>query len=61
MDRSQLILEQLLKVAMRTVLCRYWLMCAGDQLFACNTSIVGSIGVITGSFGATGKPRTLTS
>eukprot|EP00951_Prasinocladus_malaysianus_P029136 scaffold267653_cov45-Prasinocladus_malaysianus.AAC.1 len=31
----------------------YWLMCAGDpgKLFACNTSVVGSVGVISQSFG----------
>ena len=35
----------------------YWLLCAGDpgRVVACPTSVVGSIGVITGSFGATGK------
>lgn len=43
--------------------CRYWLLCAGDKAVACPTSIVGSIGVITGSFGATGKlvPLCITS
>ncbi|KAK9812162.1 hypothetical protein WJX73_001157 [Symbiochloris irregularis] len=29
----------------------YWLMCAGDELYALNTSIVGSVGVIAASFG----------
>jgi serine protease SohB len=31
----------------------YWLACAGDRVFADRTSIVGSIGVIMSSFGAT--------
>eukprot|EP00892_Ulva_mutabilis_P004201 jgi/Ulvmu1/2152/UM129_0012.1 len=30
----------------------YWLMCAADELYACNTSLVGSIGVVGNSFGA---------
>ncbi|KAK9819748.1 hypothetical protein WJX72_001873 [[Myrmecia] bisecta] len=30
----------------------YWLMCAGDKIFACNTSLVGSIGVVNAGFGA---------
>jgi signal peptide peptidase SppA len=29
----------------------YWLLCAGDELYASEMSIVGSIGVITGGFG----------
>lgn len=29
----------------------YWLMCAADELYACNTSLVGSIGVVGNSFG----------
>ncbi len=31
----------------------YWLACAGDEIFAESTSIVGSIGVISASFGFT--------
>ncbi len=31
----------------------YWLACAGDEIFAETSSIVGSIGVISGSFGFT--------
>ncbi len=27
--------------------CRYWLMCAGDELYASKTGLVGSIGVIS--------------
>lgn len=30
----------------------YWLMCAADKLYACQTSLVGSIGVVSASFGA---------
>lgn len=30
----------------------YWLMCAGDKAYACETSLVGSIGVISATFGA---------
>lgn len=30
----------------------YWLMCAGDESFACSTSLVGSIGVVSATFGA---------
>ncbi len=30
----------------------YWLMCAGDESYGCATSLVGSIGVISSSFGA---------
>jgi ClpP class serine protease len=30
----------------------YWLMCAGDEAYGCATSLVGSIGVISASFGA---------
>lgn len=29
----------------------YWIACAGDEIYACATSIVGSIGVISASFG----------
>jgi signal peptide peptidase SppA len=29
----------------------YWLACAGDEIYASNSSIVGSIGVISSSFG----------
>lgn len=29
----------------------YWLACAADEIYACDTSIVGSIGVISASFG----------
>jgi ClpP class serine protease len=29
----------------------YWLLTAGDEVYADPTSIIGSIGVITGSFG----------
>jgi signal peptide peptidase SppA len=32
----------------------YWLACAADEIFACPTSLVGSIGVISGGFGLTG-------
>ena len=32
----------------------YWLACAGDEIFADENSIVGSIGVISGGFGLTG-------
>jgi signal peptide peptidase SppA len=32
----------------------YWLACAGDEIFADENSVVGSIGVISGSFGLTG-------
>lgn len=32
----------------------YWLACAGDEIFADENSIVGSIGVVSGSFGLTG-------
>lgn len=39
---------------------RYWLMCAGDKAYACETSLVGSIGVISATFGAQVK-RPLTS
>lgn len=30
----------------------YWLLCAGDKSYACSTSIVGSVGVISATFGA---------
>ncbi|MFV9894600.1 MAG: S49 family peptidase [Rickettsiales endosymbiont of Dermacentor nuttalli] len=29
----------------------YWLACAGDEIFASNSSVIGSIGVISASFG----------
>ncbi len=29
----------------------YWLACAGDKIYACESSIIGSIGVISASFG----------
>ncbi|TWE13813.1 signal peptide peptidase SppA [Prauserella muralis] len=32
----------------------YWLACAADEIYAHRTSMVGSIGVITGTFGFTG-------
>jgi ClpP class serine protease len=32
----------------------YWLACAADEIFAHRTSMVGSIGVISGGFGFTG-------
>ena len=32
----------------------YWLACAADEIFACRTSLVGSIGVVSGGFGLTG-------
>ncbi|MEU6641397.1 S49 family peptidase [Saccharomonospora sp. NPDC046836] len=32
----------------------YWLACAADEIYAHRTSLVGSIGVITGGFGFTG-------
>lgn len=32
----------------------YWLACAADEIYACSTSLVGSIGVISASFGLTG-------
>lgn len=31
----------------------YWLACAGDEIYAGNSSIVGSIGVVSGGFGFT--------
>ena len=31
----------------------YWLACAGDEIYACASSIVGSIGVVSGGFGFT--------
>lgn len=37
----------------------YWLMCAGDESYACSTSLVGSIGVISSSFGAVGAAEKL--
>lgn len=30
----------------------YWLLASGDQAYACETSLVGSIGVVSSSFGA---------
>jgi signal peptide peptidase SppA len=32
----------------------YWLACAADEIYAHHTSIVGSVGVISGGFGLTG-------
>ncbi|MFC4458061.1 S49 family peptidase [Pseudonocardia nematodicida] len=32
----------------------YWLACAADEIYACSTSIVGSIGVISSGFGLDG-------
>ena len=32
---------------------RYWLMCAADEAYALNTSLVGSVGVLMSSWGAT--------
>jgi signal peptide peptidase SppA len=32
----------------------YWLACAADEIFACPTSLVGSIGVVSGGFGLAG-------
>ncbi|BBF98884.1 MULTISPECIES: S49 family peptidase [Pseudonocardia] len=32
----------------------YWLACAADEIYACSTSIVGSIGVISAGFGLEG-------
>jgi len=32
----------------------YWLLCAGDEIFADENSIVGSIGVVSGGFGLAG-------
>ena len=37
----------------------YWLMCAADKLYACETSIVGSIGVVGSTFGAVEAMRRL--
>jgi len=37
----------------------YWLMCAGDESYGCATSLVGSIGVISSSFGAVGAAEKL--
>jgi hypothetical protein len=37
----------------------YWLMCSADKLYACQTSLVGSIGVVSASFGAVGAARRL--
>ncbi len=37
----------------------YWLACAADEIFADGASIVGSIGVITSSFGFTGAMEKL--
>ena len=31
----------------------YWLACAGGEIYACTSSIVGSIGVVSGGFGFT--------
>ena len=42
------------KAADRAVIpmCRYWLLLAGDEVYANKTSLVGSIGVINATFGA---------
>lgn len=32
----------------------YWLACAADEIYACSTSIVGSIGVVSSGFGLDG-------
>ncbi|MBN9736587.1 MULTISPECIES: S49 family peptidase [unclassified Pseudonocardia] len=32
----------------------YWLACAADEIYACSTSIVGSIGVVSAGFGLDG-------
>ena len=32
----------------------YWLACAADEIYAHQTSIVGSVGVVSASFGMTG-------
>ncbi|MFP5021122.1 S49 family peptidase [Pseudonocardia phyllosphaerae] len=32
----------------------YWLACAADEIYACSTSIVGSIGVVSSGFGLEG-------
>lgn len=32
----------------------YWLACAADEIYAHRTSMIGSIGVVTGTFGLTG-------
>ncbi|KAI3428038.1 hypothetical protein D9Q98_006424 [Chlorella vulgaris] len=37
----------------------YWLMCAGDKSYALETSLVGSIGVISATFGATEAAKRL--
>ena len=37
----------------------YWLACTGDEIYAENSSIVGSIGVVSGGFGFTGMIRKL--
>jgi protease-4 len=37
--------------AAATCAARYWLLCAADEAYALNTSLVGSIGVIMASFG----------
>ena len=37
----------------------YWLACAADEIFADSSSIVGSIGVVSGGFGFTGLIRRL--
>lgn len=29
----------------------YWLLCSGDEMYGCSTSLVGSIGVVSSSFG----------
>lgn len=37
----------------------YWLMCAGDKSYALETSLVGSVGVISATFGATEAAKKL--
>ncbi|NLU85065.1 S49 family peptidase [Rhodococcus sp. HNM0569] len=37
----------------------YWLACAADEIFASATSMIGSIGVVSGGFGFTGLLDTL--
>lgn len=37
----------------------YWLMCAGDESYACGTSLVGSIGVVSSNFGVQGVAERL--
>jgi len=37
----------------------YWLLCCGDKIFAHNSSIIGSIGVVSASFNFTGAIKKL--